>query len=180
MHLDLTTIEHTFEAADGKIRSFRGCSLSGLMEFNERMDELRSALEPYSSESLQDVYLSSVRVRWLCDRLLELNGIQPHWVTPLQLSELLFNGLLLQVNRLKQSDGESTSEQPLTTPQLIAQAMLVTGGDVEAAIALVEQLPAQMAIDLIEAIVDTRKTPEEKQQDDFQEWKRKKMERFQQ
>lgn len=176
MHLDLTTIDHTFEAPDGEIRSFRGCSLSGLIEFNERMTELRSVLEPYHSEPLQDVYLGNARVRWLCDRLLSLNGIKPEWVSSLQLSELIFDGLLLQVNRLKQTGKQSeTSDEPLTTAQLIAQALLVTDGDMEAAIAIVEHFPSQMAVDLIEAIVETRKTPEELEKDKFQKWKTQRM-----
>ena len=174
MHLDLTAIDHTFEAADGTVRSFRGCSLSGLIEFNVRMDELRSALDPYTTESLQDVYLSNARVRWLCDRLLKLNGIKPNWVTPLQLSELLFDGLLVQVNRLKQSASPSDGP-PITTAQLVAQTMLVTGGDLQAAIAIVEQLSAQTAIDLIDAIVETKKTPEELEKDKFKDWKAKRL-----
>ena len=174
MHLDLTTIDHTFEAPDGEIRSFRGCSLSGLIEFNERMTELRSVLEPYNAESLQDVYLGNARVRWLCDRLLALNGIKPEWVSSLQLSELIFDGLLLEVNRLKQSSKSeaNTDGKALTTAQLIAQALIVTDGNLEAAIAIVEHFPSQMAIDLIDAIVETRKSPEELEKDKFQEWKR--------
>ena len=115
-------------------------------------------------------------MRWLCDRLLSLNGIKPEWVSSLQLSELIFDGLLLQVNRLKQTGKQSeTSDEPLTTAQLIAQALLVTDGDMEAAIAIVEHFPSQMAVDLIEAIVETRKTPEELEKDKFQKWKTQRM-----
>jgi hypothetical protein len=138
------------------------------------MTELRSVLEPYNSESLQDVYLGNARVRWLCDRLLTLNGIKPEWVSALQLSELIFDGLLIQVNRLKESESKSDTGtgEPLTKAQLIAQALLVTDGDLEAAVAIVEQFPSQMAIDLIDAILETRKSPEELEKDNFQKWKR--------
>jgi hypothetical protein len=55
--------------------------------------------------------------------------------------------------------------------------LLITGGDLEAAIALVEQLPAQIAIDLVNAIVETKKTPEEIEKDNFNKWKKRKLER---
>jgi len=188
MHLDITTIEHTFEAADGNIRSFPGCSLGGLIEFQSRYDELQSTIEQYADQTITEAYLSDSRVRWLCDRCLKLNGISSHWVTPIMLQQLLFphenvngelaeSGMLIEVNQLRKKEGGaavSGDDKPLTIAQAIAQTALITNDNIEQAIALVNQMPAQQLIDLMEATAEIRKSPEDKQKDDMDDWKRMK------
>jgi hypothetical protein len=183
MHLDLTRIEHTFEDATGKIRSFPGCSLGGLVAFRRRYDELQEAIVAYSDQTLALVYLTDARVRWLCDECLKLNGIKPKWVSGLMLQELVFNyqtdsgdwagcGRLLELNQIQQKKASGNSEdKDLTIPEAIAMVSLITKGDIVQATTLVQQMPAQNLIDLIEAIVDINKTPEERHEDEFQDWK---------
>jgi hypothetical protein len=183
MHLDLTRIEHTFEDATGKIRSFPGCSLGGLVAFRRRYDELQEAIVAHLDQSLALVYLTDNRVRWLCDECLKLNGIKPKWVSGLMLQELIFNyqlesgewagcGRLLEINQIQQKKSSGNSEEKeLTIPDAIAMVSLITKGDIVQATTLVQQMPAQNLIDLIEAIVDLNKTPEERHEDEFQDWK---------
>jgi len=189
MHLDITTIEHTFEAADGNVRSFSGCSLGGLIEFHSRYDELQSTIAKYENLTITEAYISDSRVRWLCDRCLELNGISSHWVSPLMLQQLLFphedagggivdSGMLIELNQLRKKDSGGTANQddkPLTIAQAIAQTALITNDNIEQAIALVNQMPAQQLIDLMEATAEIRKSPEDKRKDGMDDWKRMKL-----
>ena len=187
MHLDITTIEHTFEAADGNVRSFPGCSLGGLIEFQSRYDELQSTIAQYADQTITEACVLDSRVRWLCDRCLELNGIKGHWVSPLMLQQLLFphenvngelvdSGMLIELNQLRKKDGAAAGadDKPLTIAQAIAQTALITNDNIEQAIALVNQMPAQQLIDLMEATAEIRKSPEDKQKDDMDDWKRMK------
>jgi hypothetical protein len=183
MHLDLTRIEHTFEDAAGKIRSFPGCSLGGLVAFRRRYDEIQEAIVTHLDQSLALVYLTDTRVRWLCDECLKLNGIKPKWVSGLMLQELIFNyqlesgewagcGRLLEINQIQQKKSSGSSEEKeLTIPDAIAMVSLITKGDIVQATSLVQQMPAQDLVDLIDAIVDINKTPEERHEDEFQDWK---------
>ena len=192
MHLDITTIAHTFEAADGDIRSFPGCSLGGLIEFQSRYDELQTTIAKYADQTITEACVTDSRVRWLCDRCLELNGISPHWVTPIMLQQLLFphenaigdladSGMLIELNQLRKKEGGSASsgdDKPLTIAEAVAQTALITEGNLEQAIALVNQMPAQQLVDLMDATAELRKSPEDKQEDKFSEWKRKKREKY--
>lgn len=182
-HLDLTRIEHTFEDATGKIRSFPGCSLGGLVAFRRRYDELQEAIVPHLEQPLSLAYLIDVRVRWLCDECLKLNGIKPKWVSGLMLQELIFNyqtesgdwagcGRLIEINQIQQKKSSAQSEEKeLTIPDAIAMVSLITKGDIAQATTLVQQMPAQELIDLIDAIVEMNKSPEERHEDEFQDWK---------
>lgn len=182
-HLDLTRIEHTFEDATGKIRSFPGCSLGGLVAFRRRYDELQETIVAHSDQTLALVYLTDARVRWLCDECLKLNGIKPKWVSGLMLQELLFNyqtesgdwagcGRLIEINQIQQKKSSAQAEEKeLTIPDAIAMVSLITKGDIAQATTLVQQMPAQELIDLIDAIVEMNKSPEERHEDEFQDWK---------
>lgn len=193
MHLDITTIAHTFEAADGSIRSFPGCSLGGLIEFQSRYDELQQTIAQYADQTITEACVTDSRVRWLCDRCLKLNGISPHWITPIMLQQLLFphkassgdlsdSGMLIELNQLRKKEGDRSGngdDKPLTIAEAVAQTALMTEGNLEQAIALINQMPAQQLIDLMDATAELRKSPEDKQEDDFAEWKRKKREKYQ-
>lgn len=194
MHLHITTIAHTFESADGNIRSFPGCSLGGLIEFQARYDELQQTIAQYADQTITEACVTNSRVRWLCDRCLELNGISSHWVTPLMLQQLLFphensngdladSGMLIELNQLRKKEGDRSGhgeDKALTIAEAIAQTALITDGNLEQAIALVNQMPAQQLVDLMDATAELRKTPEDKKKDDFNEWKRKKRDKYSQ
>ena len=67
-----------FEAVDGVIRSFYGCSVVGAIEFDERLAELQQALREQPPEvGAETLYRSDKWIRYLIDQLLELNGIEP-------------------------------------------------------------------------------------------------------
>lgn len=75
-------------------RLIGGCSCRGVFEFNDRLTELQSALaEAPKNATIHDLYLENERFRFLCDRCLELNAIDPDWIRPHDLAWLLFGHL---------------------------------------------------------------------------------------
>lgn len=74
-----------------------GCSCRGVFEFNDRLAELQSALTEAPTDAtiatIHDLYLENERFRFLCDRCLELNAIDPDWIRPHDLGWLLFGHL---------------------------------------------------------------------------------------
>jgi hypothetical protein len=160
-----------------------------LVAFRRRYEELQEAIVPYLEQPLSMAYLFDTRVRWLCDECLALNGIKPKWVSSVMLQELLFNyqvdgawagcGRLLEINQIQQRKASRSSEdKELSVPDAIAQVSLITKGDIAQAAALVNQMPAQDLIDLLDAIVEINKTTEEKHEDELQDWRDAARERF--
>jgi hypothetical protein len=140
----------------GKYRSTQGCSLVGLGEFRRWLEILSDLVGQYSvSEECKnftyaDLYVKSSEdadnispvLATACDRILELNGIDPDWVTPSLLSRLLFNyiddnddneqpkpGLLIALN-YPDRVAESTNQEPEGDPiaNAIATLTKVTSG----------------------------------------------------
>lgn len=77
----------------GGFRIIHGCSCKGIFEFGDRMAELQEllqGLEDGDERPIEALYREHLRFRWLCDRALELNGIDADWVRPVDLGWLLF------------------------------------------------------------------------------------------
>ena len=84
-----------------------GCSCRGVFEFNDRLSELQSALaEAPKDSTIHDLYLENERFRFLCDRCLELNAIDPDWIRPHDLAWLLFGHLDADGNPILGHDAE--------------------------------------------------------------------------
>jgi hypothetical protein len=70
-----------------------GCSCRGIFEFADRMAELQEILASFPEDdprTIEQVYQEHQRFAYLCNRALELNGIDPDWIRPRDLTWLLF------------------------------------------------------------------------------------------
>ncbi|HEY9877785.1 MAG TPA: hypothetical protein V6D29_04980 [Leptolyngbyaceae cyanobacterium] len=79
----------------GGFQLIAGCSCKGIFEFSDRMAELGELLSDLSAgenaeKPLDAIYMEHSRFRYLCDRILTLNGIEPDWIRPKDLGWLLF------------------------------------------------------------------------------------------
>lgn len=170
MFLELNREDYQIEGIDGEIYSFAGCSAAGQFEFVRRLVELKAYLAG-KDEPTALIYRQDRRLRWLVDRCLKLNGVDPAWVNWMMIEQLLFQpALLIQVNDLdNSSDGE-----PVTLPQMVALVADITGS-VSEAITLINTLSTQMLIDVLMAYGERSKTDEQKESERFEEWKQRKI-----
>ena len=78
-------------AARGTWRLVAGCSCRGIFEYQDRMGELLELVQGADADdSVEVLYQNDRRFRFLCDRALTLNGLDPDWIRPADLSWLLF------------------------------------------------------------------------------------------
>ena len=78
-------------ATMGTWRIVAGCSCRGVFEYADRMAELSELVqEADATDTIEALYLNDRRFRWLCDRILTLNGLEPEHVRPRDLGWLLF------------------------------------------------------------------------------------------
>lgn len=78
-------------ATMGTWRLVAGCSCRGVFEYADRMAELSALVQDSdATDTVESLYLNDRRFRWLCDRILTLNGLEPEHVRPRDLSWLLF------------------------------------------------------------------------------------------
>lgn len=179
-----------FECVDGVIRSFYGCSVIGSIEFDERLAELQHAIKQQAEDSdLESLYKSDKWVQHLINRLLELNGIQPRWCNWDMVSQLLFGrlvdgkvieGYLITLNKpdkppKTQGDGVSVSDKAA----LIA-AIATHCSSLNEAYQIANEVPAHELFKVLDQRNELAKSPEqrakEKEEADFAEFKRKKLE----
>lgn len=86
----LTTNELEIPTRVG-VKLIGGCSCRGIFEFHDRMAELQSRAEEADPNlTIEGLYLEDERFRFLCDRVLELNGICSGWIRPSDLAWLIF------------------------------------------------------------------------------------------
>lgn len=185
MFLNLSCKSYEIEGVDGNIYAFSGCSLAGKFEFDRRLIELQEHLSGLEvDDPMARLYQRDKRFRWLVDRTLKLNGVEPHWVNWQMVEQLLFyrevdgqwqQGWLIEINQLEGS-GEG---EPTTLPELVALAATATGSLTEA-LTLVESVPASTLLDVLTAQAEQAKTPEQKDAANFEDWKERKREQMQQ
>jgi hypothetical protein len=159
-----------FVDRSGVTRSIYGCSLIGRFEFIDRVEQLKTMLdESIEGETWQDLYLNNRAFATAVDRCLQLNGIDPDWLTPETIEQLLFarhedgdwkTGWLTELNaRVGQpSNGESIES---TLPNLLALVSL-SCDSLNEAIDLATNMPGNLLLDTIEARGDLLKSPEAK------------------
>jgi hypothetical protein len=149
----------------GKVRPISTCSLTGRVEFFERVDRIQSILQgAETGETWEWLYFHNTELRHHVDRSLELNGIKPKWVTPEIAERLLFHrydieqealvpGWLITLNTPKQTDtkpAKSLLSNPESIGALLAVAQSYTQ-NLEDAIALISEIPAEIAADYMQA-----------------------------
>lgn len=161
-----------FEAVDGRIRSFYGCSVVGAIEFDERLEELRQALKGQSDGgSTEALYRDDKWIRHLIDRCLELNGIDPSWVTWEMVSQLLFGrtvdgqareGYLVELNRPEGVRNVGDASVPLSSRSEVLAAIASHCGSLEGAYRLAETVPSRELWAVLEKKNEFAKPPEER------------------
>lgn len=163
-----------FVDRSGVTRSIYGCSLIGRFEFIDRQEQLKAMLDAaIEGETWQDLYLNNRSFSNAVDRCLTLNGIDPDWVTPESIEQLLFarfedgewkSGWLGELNarESKQSAGEGIES---TLPNLLALVSL-SCDSLNEAIELASNMPGNLLLDTIEARSELLKSPEQKAEDD--------------
>jgi hypothetical protein len=163
-----------FTDRSGIVRSICGCSLVGRFEFIDRQESIKAILDSVSDdETWQQLYLSNTQFRTSVDRCLLLNGLDPDWLTPEQIEQLLFarldddiwkSGWLTELNarESKPSSGETIES---TLPNLLAYVSLACESLSEA-IDLATNMPGNLLLDTIEARCEMLKTPDQKAADE--------------
>ncbi len=185
MFLDLSYQSYEIVGVDGDIHTFSGCSAAGQFDFDRRLAELKTYLAELETDELAPVvYRRDRRFRWLVDRCLTLNGVDPHWVNWEMIEQLLFfrevegvpePGWLITINQIESGgDGEG-----VTLPELVALVGVVTG-NLSEAITLTESLPTRALLDILSAYAEQLKTPEQKEAANFADWKERKLEQMKQ
>jgi hypothetical protein len=189
MKIDLPLVSYEVEGVDGNIHAFSGCSLVGKFELDVRLVELQDAIADAALEdeadTLPSLYLKNHWVRWLCDRCLALNGISPDWISPDQLDALLCGqvddagnvqpGILIQINTPRPASGTASAE-----PQGLADiiAALSHSEGIQGAIALAQEIPANLLLEIADKRAQQAMPPEAKQQQAFDDWKERKKEQM--
>lgn len=170
MWLDISPDLHEFEGVDGNIHSFPGMSVAGVLEFEAHLGAIDRIKQEFPELDAQEHYKSNKYFRYLCDRCLELNGINPAWVGWSQVERLLFGywdeaaisaqpPLLISIQRPPSESGRSASEAA-TLEQIIGSLAAFT--DIKTACEMVQNLtPAQLS-GILHAKEASLETPEQK------------------
>lgn len=168
----------------GGYRIIPGCSCKGIFEFGDRMAELQELLQelPEGDERpIEALYQDHQRFRWLCDRTLELNGIDTDWVRPADLGWLLFGhqgddgpvpSPLLVLNQAAEPRWPrkpSTEKSHNDYISLIA-AIAATGGSMEDAFNVATSEPARVVLGMLEERAWQSMSAEEKDDTRFKAW----------
>lgn len=181
-----------FEAVDGVIRSFYGCSVVGAIEFDERLAELQQALREQPPEvGAETLYRSDKWIRYLIDQLLELNGIEPKWCNWDMVSQLLFGrvvdgkvteGYLIELNRPDTQEQGRKSGQSVSGKAGLIAAIASHCQGLEEAYRIAEGVPAHELLEVLRQKAELAKTPEqrlqEKESAQFDNWKQKKLQQI--
>lgn len=146
----------------GEVRAIAGCSVLGRLEFWERIKQIHQVMaDGDQTESWQSLYCSSKRLQHLVIRCLELNGIDPDWLSFDHLQQFLFHrwdeqkgefqpGWLLEINSPSQTEGNGKSE-PLSKEELVA-AIAISCSNLKEALDLAQNLkPADFLLGTLEA-----------------------------
>lgn len=151
-----------FQDRRGRYRLSYGCTAAGLFELQERQEELLELLGAApESATIEELYHLHPRFRYVCDRVLELNGVEADWVSPRIARLLLFaakvDGQIVQapltvLNRPPERKYPATpGGQPISDKAMFL-AVLVShcGGDIKAAYEVATSAPAREVLALLE------------------------------
>ena len=166
-----------FVDRSGVTRSIYGCSLLGRFEFIDRQEQLKSLMDAATDDQTWQVLcLNNRSFATAVDRCLQLNGIDPDWVTPEMIEQFLFarfedgvwkSGWLVEINTRSsasltdQGKGEGIES---TLPNLLALVSL-SCDSLSEAIDLAGNMPGNLLLDTIEARGELMKSPEQRAED---------------
>lgn len=149
----------------GKIRATRGCSIRGGDEFRDRLQQLQQLLDQADNrETIQGLYLKDEYFAHVCDRCLELNGVESNWVNEQILVALLFHhenqpGLLV---RLNQPDKPAKPGQKGATTHDLVACLWSHTQDLEKALKIAQDYPAKDVLGALEAKSQLEQEAQEK------------------
>lgn len=178
-----------FEAVDGVIRSFYGCSVVGAIEFDERLTELQQALSEQPEEvGTETLYRKDKWIQFLINKLLELNGIDPNWCTWDMVTQLLFGrvadgkvteGYLVELNRPDKPKQASKEGAAVSGKAGLIAAIASHCQGLEEAYRIAETIPANELLEVLRQKNELSKPEEQRKKEakdaQFEEWKRKKL-----
>lgn len=169
----------------GGFKLIPGCSCRGIFEYRDRVAELfdlTQALE--GGTSIQALYLENERFRWLCDRILTLNGIDPGWVRPADLDWLLFahydDAGQIQPSPLDRLNTPEKPRYPQRSKKAeirhndyisILAAIASQCGSIEQAVKVAESLPAKLVFGTLEDLSWSALSTKQKEDAKFDDWK---------
>lgn len=159
----------------GIVRSIYGCSLIGRFEMIDRQTQIKDILDSSpDSTSWQELYISNTQFRTSIDRCLTLNGLEPDWLTPEMIEQMLFvrldgdawkAGWLTELNARESKAVSSGDSIESTLPNMLAYVSLACESLSEA-IELASNIPGNLLLDTIESRGEMMKTPEQKAEDE--------------
>lgn len=153
-----------FSDRTGIVRSIYGCTPLGRLEFWERIEQINSLLKQESAEySWEEVYQLNAAFRHQVNRCLELNGIDPEWLTFAHVEAFLFHrldpeseefrpGWLLELNSPPKSEQKPKTDGEVLTVEELVAAIALTVGNTKEALELASTVrPADSLLGVIEA-----------------------------
>jgi hypothetical protein len=153
----------------GTIRKTAGCSIVGRFQFQARLSRLIEIVQAAenSDQPWVNLYRDNHEFQHNLDEVLRLNCLAAEWFTAEQLELLIFGadgepGDLVKINSPKVQNSDSSDK-----PQTLGECISCLAGDLEAAIKLATELPAQVAFDLnaaqnFNSLTDEQKAEKEK------------------
>ena len=143
------------------IRSTNGCTPKGKIEFDARIEKIgqiiKEVQESTPTKPVGEIYLENQEFQHHCDRALELNGIDPEWLTMAHITALLLVykqgvGMLVQLNTVNNPGvGDSPSVGGNIYHQLLGGLYSFTQSATEA-FKLAEEKPLSEVAGMIKAV----------------------------
>ncbi len=164
----------------GVVRSIAGCSAAGIFEFEQRRQQVRAFLEKQpESVAVDSLYRASAEFKYYADRMLELNGIDPDWVTVTMLCELLFGrvnkageaveGFLVTLNRPTQSHQSPKDPKIKIDSKAAAIALIATHcGSISEAYEIANIVPCNELWEILRLYGRYLKSPEDRAKEDYE------------
>jgi len=169
----------------GGWRIIPGCSCKGIFEFGDRMAELQELLQGLPDDDdrpIEALYLEHRRFAWLCDRTLELNGIDADWVRPSDLGWLLFGHrgedgkavasplLVLNAAAEQRYPRKPSDEKTHNDYISLIAAIFAQGGSMEEAFRVATSEPARLVLGTLEDRAWHSMSAEQKDDTRFKAW----------
>lgn len=146
----------------------------GRFEFSDRLEQIKALLAAAPPESTWiELYGSNLEFRSVVNRCLELNHLDPDWLTPATVQELLIGrqegdswlpGWLVELNFPTSPTTLNPSPEEPSLAEVLAVLSTHCQGLVEA-IELAQNVPAAILLDTLAAKAELAKTPEVKAQE---------------
>lgn len=174
--------ELEFRGRGGRYHIISGCSVIGIFEFEERLAEIVAIAQAAPDElSVGELYREDARFRYLCDRILTLNGIDLDWVTPREMSWLIFSRLegrqiieapLQVINKppKPRHPGGEAKKGASDKVALIAAIASHCGGNLDLAYKLASSQPARELLAVMDEARWLHKSPKERREAEFKDW----------